>query len=116
LAGVCVVAALSPVGEDDGQVLCPFRLATGGWCPGCGGTRAVRSFVRADVATALTLNPWAVLVMAQAAVITGWVAAAPDAAMIFWNRWSQQFLIGNIVLALAIWGVRLSVGAIPLPF
>jgi hypothetical protein len=116
LAGVCVVAALSPVGEDDGQVLCPFRLATGGWCPGCGGTRAVRSFVRADVATALTLNPWAVLVMAQAVVITGWVAAAPDAAMTFWNRWSQQFLIGNIVLALAIWGVRLSVGAIPLPF
>ncbi len=96
-------------------MLCPFRLATGGWCPGCGGTRAVRSIVRADVAGAFALNPWALLVMAQATVLAGWVAAAPDAAMSFWHRWSNEFLIANIGLALAIWAVRLGTGAIPLP-
>ena len=64
----------------------------------------------------MLLNPWAVVVMAQAAVISGWVAAAPDAAMTFWHKRQQALLIGNILLALAIWAVRLSTGAIPLPF
>jgi hypothetical protein len=36
--------------------VCPFHAATGLWCPGCGGTRAVYDLAHGDVAGALSMN------------------------------------------------------------
>ena len=41
----------------DTPTLCPFRLATGLPCPGCGSTRAVAAFCRGDLVAAWQFNP-----------------------------------------------------------
>ena len=115
LAGVCALAAISPVGDDEGQVLCPYRLATGGWCPGCGCTRALSAIVRGDVATSLSLNPWTIVLLVQAVVISSLFAVVPEAARAWWNRYDLRLLAVNAVLAIGIWAARLATGAIPLP-
>lgn len=114
LAGACAVAALSPVGDSEGQVLCPYRLATGGWCPGCGCTRALSAVVRGDVGASLTLNPWTLMILAQAVVIVGWFAAAPERARAWWTRHDTAVLKANLAIGVMIWVVRLATGTIPL--
>lgn len=115
LAGACALAALSPVGDDEGQVLCPYRLATGGWCPGCGCTRALSAVVRGDVGASLSLNPWTLVLLAQAVVMAGWFAAAPERMRAWWARNDTTVLTINLVVGLGIWITRLATGAIPLP-
>lgn len=36
---------------------CPFRLATGLYCPGCGSLRACHRLLRADIGGAFSMNP-----------------------------------------------------------
>jgi hypothetical protein len=112
LAGACAVAAISPVG-DEGQVLCPYRLATGRWCPGCGCTRALGAVIRGDVAGSLAMNPWMILILAQALVISGWFLTAPASARSWWNRNDSRVLQINLALGAIIWVSRLATGAIP---
>lgn len=45
---------------------CLFHLMTGLYCPGCGGTRAVRALFRGDLAMSFQYHP---LVLYMAAVI-----------------------------------------------
>lgn len=116
LAGACALAALSPVGADEGQVLCPYRLATGGWCPGCGCTRALSAVMRADLGAAIALNPLTLLILAQATVISGWFLAAPSTARSWWQRNDTRVLEVNLVVAAVLWVMRMATGAIPLPF
>ncbi len=116
LAGICAVAAFSEAGADDGQVLCPYRLATGGWCPGCGCTRALGAFIRGDLGGSLAYNPWSILLFAQATVLTSWVLAAPEAAKSWWKKHNSHVLAINLAVAGIIWAVRLIWGVIPLPF
>lgn len=116
LAGVCAVAAFSEAGADDGIVLCPYRLATGGWCPGCGCTRALGALIRGDVSASFTYNPWSMLLLAQASVIAGWVVLSPECVKAWWKRRSIALITVNIVGAVAIWIPRLATGVIPLPF
>lgn len=55
---------------------CPFHAVTGLWCPGCGGTRAAGDLVRGDVASAMSSNVLAVVVLAGGLVVWGlWVRA-----------------------------------------
>jgi hypothetical protein len=42
---------------------CPFHSLTGWLCPGCGGTRAVAELLRGDFASAMALNPVAVILV-----------------------------------------------------
>lgn len=115
LAGACALAALSPVGDTEGQILCPYRLTTGGWCPGCGCTRALSAVVRGDVTTSLALNPWTLLLLAQAVVISGLFLGAPQAARGWWARNDIRILQANLAIGLVIWVARLATGEIPLP-
>jgi hypothetical protein len=115
LASACALAALSPVGVDEGQILCPYRLATGGWCPGCGCTRALSAVVRGDLSTSFALNPWTIILLAQAAVISGWFLSAPSAARTWWARNDTRVLQVNLAIGLLIWIARLASGVIPLP-
>ena len=68
-----VAVALAPVGcavlylfdpSDSGLYpLCPFRVMTGLWCPGCGTTRSMSRLLHGRFADALTLNVLAVLLV-----------------------------------------------------
>lgn len=67
------VIALAPVGcavlylfdpSDSGLYpLCPFRVMTGMWCPGCGTTRAMSRLLHGRVADAFALNALAVVMV-----------------------------------------------------
>jgi Protein of unknown function (DUF2752) len=57
---------------------CPFRLATGLWCPGCGLTRATHFLFRGDLPTALRYNLFVVPILL--AIVAGWAAWTMRAA------------------------------------
>jgi hypothetical protein len=77
-AALAVAFAVSPARVESGPVLCPFRLATGLPCPGCGLTRSWVFLAHGDFAAALRANPFGYLTMAAAIVI---VAIAVTAAV-----------------------------------
>lgn len=116
LIGACAAAALTEVSAEEGQVLCPYRLATGGWCPGCGCTRALKAMMHGDLRGSMILNPWMLLVLFQATIISGFFLFMPDKARTWWRE--NDFLVAKVNLAAAglIWAARLTVGDIPLPF
>lgn len=56
---------------------CPFLLATGVPCPGCGGLRAARDLLTGDLGAALGSNAYAVFTALLAVVAyAAWLAAA----------------------------------------
>ena len=114
-AGMVLVGALvAGAGADDGVVLCPFRRCTGGYCPGCGTTRAANRFVRGDVGASWSQHPWIVFAVVQITVLTAIVAlSAPPARRARIRRAAIPLLVTNFVLMIGIWVVRLSTGAIP---
>jgi Protein of unknown function (DUF2752) len=56
-------------------VTCPFHAATGLWCPGCGGTRALRALLRGHVVTALGFNA---LTLVAPLVALCWLVRRPS--------------------------------------
>lgn len=107
LAGLAVASATL----DGGPVLCGFRLCTGGYCPGCGGSRAAAALLGGDVVTAWQHHPWVVLIAGQIVVVAVVKAVSGRAPLPV-----QPLLYANLVLGLTIWIVRLANGAIPAPF
>lgn len=114
-AGALTVGALVLAADrDDGVVLCPFRRCTGGYCPGCGATRAANRLVRGDVGAGWANHPWVVLAAVQVVVFGAVLAVtAPGARPVRARRSALPLLVANTVLLLAIWLVRRSTGAIP---
>jgi hypothetical protein len=114
-AGVALVGALVvSAGPDDGVVLCPFRRCTGGYCPGCGATRAANRFVRGDIGASWSQHPWIVLAVVQMVVLAAAVAlSAPPRRRARVRRAAIPLLVANSVLMVGIWIIRLSTGAIP---
>lgn len=108
--GVLVLAA----DRDDGVVLCPFRRCTGGYCPGCGATRAANRLVRGDIGAAWGHHPWVVLAAVQVVVFGAVLAATvPGVRPARARRAALPLLVANTVLLVVIWLVRRSTGAIP---
>ena len=57
---------------------CPWRLATGWLCPGCGSARALHALLHGDVRSAFALNPLAVMTLPIAlADASGWMFGYP---------------------------------------
>ena len=67
---VCAVQAASGLGE--GLVICPFRLATGHNCPGCGMGRAVVAAMRGNWLASFQHHPLAIPLLV---IWTAWLAA-----------------------------------------
>ena len=121
---------------DQGPVLCPFRLCTGGYCPGCGLTRAAGRLARGDLSGAWQQHPFLVIGVAEVAVVVaawglwrrrlartaprlptpgsaGYPTMGPAA---FLGRLQVPLVALNWGILIAIWIIRLRLGAIPSPF
>jgi hypothetical protein len=73
--GCCLAAAATYVAIQDpsegGTFLpCPFRTATGLWCPGCGLTRATHHLLRGDLVTALRFNVFVIPIVVT--IVVAW--------------------------------------------
>lgn len=64
LFGIALLVLLihHPPTESSFYPKCMFHAATGGWCPGCGGTRALYHLARGELAEAVGQNALVVLV------------------------------------------------------
>lgn len=107
------VAAVALAGDEDGPVLCPWRRCTGAYCPGCGATRAAHHLLRGDVAASWATHPMVIVVAVQLAVIGPLSATGRTLASRLTGPPVTGLLVGNAVLLLAVWTVRLVTGAIP---
>ncbi len=118
-AAVCVGSVLlantwNP--GNHGPTLCPWRAATGSWCPGCGLTRAVLALGRADWSTATRYHPWVWLLAAQFPVfaVVRMFAMSGGVAMVFLGKAWQWLLLFNAFGLLFLWAFRMQSGAIPI--
>jgi hypothetical protein len=111
--GLGVASLVSSLFATEGPILCPFRRCTGGYCPGCGGTRAAIALVRGDVSQAWALHPWVVLLAVQSMVMS--VAALAGSRSVV-APLVRPLVMFNIVIGVMIWATRIGVGAIPPPF
>jgi len=69
VAGAALVTVFDPA-QNRLFLPCPWRTATGLWCPGCGLTRAAHHLLRGEVTTALRYN--ALIVPVLAAIALSW--------------------------------------------
>ena len=92
-AGVCAAAAFTELSVDEGTILCPFRLLTGSWCPGCGCTRALKALVRGNIGDSLAMNPWTAVLFVQALVISVAMLVLPTRTIAWLKR--HQVVIGH---------------------
>ena len=116
---IALAAAVAEVGgTDEGVSICMVRHLTGGYCPGCGATRAARHLLHGDVGAAWRDHPWVLFAVAQV-VLLGAVFAVVSARgrpRIATSSWLHAVGLVNVVALLAIWTARLATGAIPSPF
>lgn len=80
--------------------LCPFRAATGGWCPLCGGLRSVDALAHGQLATAIRDN---VLVVAALPILIAlwldWAQRRRRGQPA--RRWSRAATVGVIAVLVA---------------
>lgn len=91
-----VVAAIGSTAADL-PTLCVFRRCTGGYCPGCGGTRAAASLAKGDLAGAWMQHPWVVLLAVQLIVVIG---AAVSGRLDLNSRLQNRVLVANTARSL----------------
>lgn len=90
--------------------VCPFAVATGVPCPGCGLTRSIMTLLRGDFHTAWRLHPLGPLVAAACVAVAGlrlaehrWLARNTDR-----RRWTAPAYVWWAVLGivLGVWVAR----------
>lgn len=103
-AGCAAVGIVDPRG---GPTICPFKLATGLDCPGCGGTRAAHDLMRGNLVGALDHNVLAVLAIPLIlwALFAGLTGALGGPKLRTWSPSARWTTVGVVVL-LTFWVVR----------
>lgn len=120
MTGVVLALGSDEVPADEGVVLCPFRRCTGGYCPGCGATRAASALVRGDLVGSIRLHPLVVVWAAQVVAAVVAVSLSPGTARRIARTWISGHLAAvvgiNLAAAVVVWVVRLGTGTVPGPF
>lgn len=99
--GMAYVATHNPHLPGGGIGTCPLHAATGYWCPGCGGTRAVYDLAHLDFLGALSMNPLVALAVPFLAVLwVRWVTRLAGRQLKEWPfpGWAGGAL-GGLILA-----------------
>lgn len=110
--GVGILLLADPV--DDGPTICPFALATGIACPGCGMTRALVRLFHGDMAGAVEYHPLAPAALAGfLAGWTWWTLARKGVVRPVSANTIRFATLGGALSLLAVWLVRLSAGTLP---
>lgn len=102
LAGICLLGILENLlGFDPLRLLgpCLLHLLTGYYCPGCGGTRAVASLLRAKPLQSFAYHPFVL----YAAVIGGWFMLSQTIERISGGRIRIGMHFREIYLWIALW-------------
>ena len=110
-AGCCVAAVWHP--GANAAITCPLRAATGVWCPGCGMTRAALALGRFDLRAAWTFHPL-VFFLALQFVAFAALRVSGSRSFALGPRRGQRLMWFNVAALVAVWGLRYSVGAIPI--
>ena len=95
LVGGCVAMGL--IDPTGGPVLCPFRVATGLYCPGCGSTRMLHHVFTGRLDLAIGDNPVALLMLP----LTLWWVFIAMTAWAGGPRWTEPRFRASHVWALA---------------
>lgn len=87
---------------------CPFLLATGYECPGCGSQRAIHSLLHLNIGAALKYNAFMVLALPYIFLgvyleYFGGKKRFPGVEKIFFGRWSAVVVL---VVVIAFWILR----------
>jgi hypothetical protein len=88
--------------EEGSWGFCPLHAATGIYCPGCGGLRAVNALTDGQVAAALSSN--VVVTLAIPFAVLGLLVWAADrwagrTRQVSWRRWRRGTVVLGVVLA-----------------
>lgn len=100
--------------SEDGPTICPFALATGTACPGCGMTRAMGFLARGEFSLALRLHPLVFLVAIQA--IAGWLwllLRRSEKVKPLSTRYINAILVGTAISLFVVWALRAAAGSLP---
>jgi len=116
IVGVGFVGAALVSSGDDGTVLCPLRRCSGGYCPGCGMTRAAGELVRGNLSGAWNHHPVVFFLVAQYLAVVAIWSAGPAKAKEWVRRRNTPLLLANTIVLVAVWAIRLGTGSIPIPF
>ncbi|HUG08314.1 MAG TPA: DUF2752 domain-containing protein [Acidimicrobiia bacterium] len=101
-------------GFEDGPTVCPFALATGMACPGCGMTRAAGQLLRGDFAAAIAYHPLVPAVALLATVGWAWfVLRRTGQVQPMSNRMLNGVLMVLLIALIAVWVTRLATGSLP---
>jgi hypothetical protein len=93
--------------EADAFLPCPFRLATGWSCPGCGTQRAMHLFLHGDFLAAVHSNPLSlILIPVVAFLFTRHFAGSASRGGRTSNRMRASYIAGMLVLLAAYWIAR----------
>lgn len=93
---------------------CPLQAATGIYCPGCGGLRAVNDLTDGHVGAALSSNLVVTLAIPFAVVALGiWALDrwAGRTRLVSWSRWQRGTVVLGVVLAVFTLARNLPFGA-----
>jgi len=87
---------------------CPWRLATGYHCPGCGSQRAIHQLLHLNVIAAFRLNPFMVLSLPLILYALGlrlwnYLYNTQYRIALFYKKW---FIFGYFGLAILYWVLR----------
>lgn len=80
---------------------CLFHLLTGLYCPGCGGTRAVKYLLQGQILKSLQYHPLVVyvVVVAGIAVLGHWLAGVCEQPRLRMKNYDRYVYIGIGVIA-----------------
>jgi hypothetical protein len=99
LGAIYAVARLGfGVGPLPKLPLCVFHTATGYYCPGCGGSRAVAALFKGKLLRSLYYHP----IVPYSAIVGGWFMLSQSVERLSRGRWKIGMHYRNIYLWLAL--------------